>query len=193
MKPPRGAEVRTYSRPSKLKARYLGVPIPVLALLAITGIVAAATLLGPVLGPTSQTVQVVTLSYGTGAGDGVMSPIQYAVVDTINVDAVNSGGVITNAYAVVSIAYTGGCAALSTAGAIADSNGNANQIQVKISGGVLTVVAIPATGATSPCQVNSPTMASLPSGTTTTFVQVQYEWLKAPTPNPTSWSFQAAQ
>src|SRR3989442_205814 len=104
MEPPTGVEVRTYSRPSKLKARYLGVPIPVLALLAITAIVAAATVLGPALGPTSQTVQVATLSYGAGAGDGVMSPIQYAVVDTINVDAVNSGGAITNAYAIISIA-----------------------------------------------------------------------------------------
>ena len=173
--------------------KLLGIPIPLIGLLLVSGIVAAATLLGPVLGPTSQTVSIVTLSYGTGPGDGVLTPIQYAVVDTINVDASNSGGAVTNAYAIISIAYTGGCAALSTAGAIADSNGNANQIQVKISGGVLTVVAIPATGSTSPCQVNSPTMASLPSGTTTTFVQVQYEWLKAPTPNPTSWSFQAAQ
>src|SRR3989441_2324817 len=115
----------TVYRAPKLRAKkLLGIPIPLVAFLVISGIVAAATLLGPVLGPTSQTVQVVTLSYGTGAGDGVMSPIQYAVVDTINVDASNSGGAVTNAYAIISIAYTGGCAALSTAGAIADSNGN---------------------------------------------------------------------
>src|SRR2546427_8894398 len=93
----------------KLRAKkLLGIPIPLIGILLVSGIVAAATLLGPVLGPTSQTVSIVTLSYGTGPGDGVLTPIQYAVVDTVNVDATNSGGAVTNADAIRRIAYTGG-------------------------------------------------------------------------------------
>src|SRR5436853_7745730 len=82
---------------------------------------AAAAVVGPIFGPKSQTVTVVTLSYNALAGSDVSDPITYGVVDIVTLDAANSGGPLVNVGVQVTISFGDSCTVLQ--GKIADSAG----------------------------------------------------------------------
>src|SRR2546422_4524515 len=109
----------TVYRAPKLRAKkFLGVPI--LALLVISGLAAAAGLLGPVFGPKTSQVQVVTLSYNAAAGSDVAPSIVFDTLDLVTLDAANSGSTtISGVFVVVTIAFGESCTSLQTK--IADS------------------------------------------------------------------------
>src|SRR2546427_4222102 len=96
MKPPQ-AEVRTYSSPSKLKARSPGLPaVGWLALILGVGLVSAA-ILGPKLGPTTSQVVSVQLTYASAGASDVIDPtVSYSgsgfPQDYWNVSAIVTGG-----------------------------------------------------------------------------------------------------
>ena len=80
-------EVRAYHKPSKLGRKFLGLPLFGWVALMAMGL-AAAVVLGPVLGPKSQTVQMVTLT--EHAGNAVPLTVTYGVVNTVILDASSS-------------------------------------------------------------------------------------------------------
>ena len=187
--------IRAYSKPSKMGRKFLGLPVFGWVLLMVAGF-AAAAVVGPIFGPKSQTVTVVTLSYNALAGSDVSDPITYGVVDIVTLDASNSGGVIANAAVQVTISFGDTCTAL--LGKIADSAGTMGKLSVAISSsgtvGTYSSFSIPA-GAVAPCVIPAGTFGSsttLPSGSTVNFFSIKYQWLGTPTTNPGSWSFQAA-
>src|SRR5436309_1217173 len=97
MEPHNGVEVRTYSKTPWYAKRVAKLPIPaLLGLLIVSGFV-AAQVLGPILGPKTQTVSVVNLTVNGLAGSDVLDPISYGTIDIVTLDASNSGAPVTNA------------------------------------------------------------------------------------------------
>ena len=185
--------VRAYSK--RPRRKFLGVPLlGWVALMVVAGF-AAAQVIGPLFGPKSQTVTVVTLSYNALAGSDVSDPITYGVVDIVTLDASNSGAPVANAGVQVTISFGDTCTALQ--GKLADMNGVLGKLSIATSStgtiGTYSQVSIPA-GAVAPCVIpaaTTGTVANLPSGATANFFSMKYEWLGSPTTNPGSWSFQA--
>src|SRR2546426_6330043 len=122
--------IRAYSKPSKMGRKFLGLPVFGWVLLMVAGF-AAAAVVGPIFGPKSQTVTVVTLSYNALAGSDVSDPITYGVVDIVTLDASNSGGPVANAGVQVTISFGDTCTALQ--GKIADASGTLGKISVALS------------------------------------------------------------
>jgi len=157
---------------------------------------AAAAVVGPIFGPKSQTVTIVTLSYNALAGSDVSDPITSGVVDIVTLDAANSGAPLANVGVQVTISFGDTCTALQSK--IADLSGTLGKISFAQSTtgtvGTYSSVSIP-TGAVAPCVIpaaTTGTVASLPSGATLNFFSMKYQWVGSPTTNPGSWSFQAA-
>src|SRR2546428_12294632 len=121
--------IRSFPRKSKLGKKFLGLPVFGWVILMVAGL-AAAAVVGPIFGPKSQTVTVVTLSYNALAGSDVSDPITYGVVDIVTLDAANSGGPIANAAVQVTISFGDTCTAL--LGKISDSSGVIGKISVAI-------------------------------------------------------------
>src|SRR5438093_2080371 len=122
--------LRSFPRRSRMGKKFLGLPVFGWVILMVVGL-AAAAVVGPIFGPKSQTVTVVTLSYNALAGSDVSDPITYGVVDIVTLDASNSGGSIANAGVQVTISFGDTCTALQ--GKIADSAGTMGKLSVAIS------------------------------------------------------------
>ena len=185
-------QTRVFETPKLRAKKFLGVPVPILALLLVSGLAAAAGLLGPVFGPKTSQVQIVTLSYNAAAGSDVAPAIVFDTVDLIALDAANSGSTtISGVFVVVTIAFGDSCTALQTK--IADSTGALGKIEFQLNPAAgFTSVSIPTVGGSS-CVINSPASTGLlASGSTVNYFQMKYKWEAAPTTNPGSWSFQAS-
>ena len=186
---------RSFAKPSKLRRKFLGLPLGAWAILvALTGVV-AAQVIGPSLSRT-QNVQVVTLAVNGLAGSDVLTPIIYGTVDIVTLDAANSGSTsIAGFYVSVSIAFGDSCTTLQSK--LQDSSGTPGHIEIALSAtgavGTYASVTIP-TSTAIPCVVDNnavgyPALISLGAGANPNAFSMKYAWVGTPTTNPGTWTF----
>src|SRR5947208_11291307 len=99
------SRTKVYETKKLRTKRFLGMPLVGWLVLALVSGGVLAQVIGPSLSKT-QNVQVVTLSVNALAGSDVLTPIIYGTVDTVALDAANSGSTsIAGFYVSVSIAF----------------------------------------------------------------------------------------